>query len=94
MDCRGLGLHAVWAAPSGPVELEADQVGGGMREARLNGRAVTAGPNSPDVAECPACGEEVRKRRRRTGRRRYTYFYRHREGVGGECPLRYRPVRW
>jgi len=46
-----------------------------MREAKLNGRAVQAGPDSPEIAECPACGGEVRKRKRKVGRDGYTYFY-------------------
>ena len=31
-----------------------------------------------DVAQCPACEGEVRKRRRKVGRDGHTYFYRHR----------------
>jgi hypothetical protein len=63
-----------------------------VREARLNGRLVEAGPNSPEVALCPVCGEEVHKRCRKVDRRTSTYFYRHRAGVGDGCPLRYRPT--
>jgi hypothetical protein len=63
-----------------------------MLEAKVNGVLVKAGPKSPDVAECPACKGEVRKRKRRVGRRRYVYFYRHRVGVGDGCPLRYQPT--
>jgi hypothetical protein len=53
-----------------------------MRDAKLNGKPVLAGPDSPDVAQCPACGGEVRKRRRRVSRSEVTYFYRHKAGVG------------
>jgi hypothetical protein len=63
-----------------------------MLEAKSNGVLVKAGPKSPDVAECPACKGEVRKRKRRVGRGQYVYFYRHRNGVGDECALRYRPT--
>jgi hypothetical protein len=63
-----------------------------VREARLNGHLVEAGPDSPEVALCPACGEEVRKRKRKAGHQKYTYFYRHRIGAGDGCSLRYRPV--
>jgi hypothetical protein len=63
-----------------------------VHKARLNGRLVEAGPDSPEVALCPACGEEVRKRKRKAGHRKYTYFYRHQLGVGDGCPLRYRPT--
>jgi hypothetical protein len=64
-----------------------------MFEARVNGHPVRAGADSPEVAQCPACGGEVRKRKRKVGRGGYTYFYRHRRGVGDDCPLRYRPTR-
>jgi predicted nucleic acid-binding Zn ribbon protein len=64
-----------------------------MRVAKLDGELIQAGPDSPEVAQCPACGGEVRKRKRRVGRDKYTYFYRHRQGVGDECPLPYRPMR-
>jgi hypothetical protein len=63
-----------------------------MRDAKLNGHLIPASPSSPDVATCPDCGGEVRKRRRRVGRWEVTYFYRHRQGVGDGCPRRYRPV--
>jgi hypothetical protein len=63
-----------------------------VHKARLNGHLVEAGPNSPEVALCPSCGEEVHKRRRKVGQSEYTYFYRHRVGVGDGCSLRYRPV--
>ena len=63
-----------------------------MREAKVNGRLVSAGPDAPAEAVCPSCGEVVRKRRRRKSDGQVTYFYRHVIGVGDECPLRYRPV--
>jgi hypothetical protein len=63
-----------------------------MLEAKVDGVLVKAGPKSPDVAECPACKGEVRKRKRKVGRGRYSYFYRHHNGVGEGCPLRYRPT--
>jgi hypothetical protein len=64
-----------------------------MIEAKVNGELIQAGPESPEVAQCPACGGEVHKRRRRVGRNTHTYFYRHRQGFGNNCPLRYRPTR-
>ena len=63
-----------------------------MHEAKVNGRLTQAGPDSPEVAQCPACGGEVRKRKRKVGRNRYTYFFRHCRGIGDDCPLRYRPT--
>jgi len=42
------------------------------------------------VAVCPACGGEVRKRKRRVGKD-VTWFYRHVAG-SDDCPRRYRPV--
>lgn len=63
-----------------------------MREVKVNGRLIQAGPDCPEVAECPACGGEVRKRKRKVGRNGLVYFYRHRIGVGNDCPLRYRPT--
>ena len=62
-----------------------------MRDAKLDGKPVLTGLDSPDVAQCPACGGEVRRRRRRVGRSEVTYFYRHRIG-SDDCPRRYRPV--
>jgi hypothetical protein len=64
-----------------------------MRVAKLDGELIQAGPDSPEVAQCPAGGGEVRKRRRKVGRDGHTFFYRHRAGVGNDCPLRYRPTR-
>jgi predicted nucleic acid-binding Zn ribbon protein len=65
-----------------------------MREAKVDGELIQAGPDSPEAAQCPACGGEVRKRRRKVGRDGYTYFYRHRHRSGDDgCPLRYRPTR-
>ena len=63
-----------------------------MLEAKVNGRLIKAGPDSPEVAQCPACGGEVRKRKRKIGRSEHVYFFRHRIGVGSDCPLRYRPT--
>ena len=63
-----------------------------MREARVNGRLVMAGPNSPEMASCPSCGEEVKKRKRRGSDGKATWFWRHKVGVGDGCPLRYTPV--
>jgi hypothetical protein len=62
-----------------------------MREAQVNGKTVQAGPDSPDVATCPACGGIVEKRKRRMMSGQVTYFYRHKAGEGPKCPLRYRP---
>ena len=61
-----------------------------MHDAQLNGKLIPASATSPDVAQCPACGGEVRKRARRNGKET-TWFYRHRTGPD-ECPRRYRPV--
>jgi hypothetical protein len=63
-----------------------------MLKARVNGRLVQAGPDSPETALCPACGVQVCKRRRKTGDGEYTYFYRHKIGAGDGCPLRYQPT--
>lgn len=58
-----------------------------MQLARFEGELVTASPESPWAAQCPACGEEVCKRR--WDDRETVWFYRHRIGVGDGCPLRY-----
>jgi hypothetical protein len=63
-----------------------------MQEAKLDGRLIQAGPDSPEIAQCPACGGEVQKRKRKVGRNGHTYFYRHRAGVSDDCPLRYKPT--
>ena len=63
-----------------------------MREAMVvNDRPVVAGPDSPEVATCPACGGIVEKRRWRRMGGQTTYFYRHKAGMEEKCPLRYRP---
>jgi uncharacterized protein with PIN domain len=61
-----------------------------MREATAGKRQVTAGPDSPEVARCPACGSEVRKRSRRTMDDTVTWYYQHKNGAGKDCPKRYR----
>jgi hypothetical protein len=63
-----------------------------MLEAKVNGRLVRAGANSPDKALCPACGGAVSKRKRSNLDGGTTYFYRHDRGVGNNCPLRYSPT--
>jgi hypothetical protein len=61
-----------------------------MQDAKVGRRLVVAGPDSPDVAVCPACGGQVKKRKRTDGGKT-TWFYRHRTGAD-DCPRRYRPV--
>jgi hypothetical protein len=63
-----------------------------MKRALVNEELVTAGPDTPDVAICPDCGTEVRKRRRTCMDGSVTYFYRHKRGEGKDCPRRYRPT--
>ena len=63
-----------------------------MQKARVDGRLVLAGPDSPEVALCPSCGEEVEKRKRTRQNGQVTFFWRHKVGVGDGCPLRYQPV--
>ncbi len=62
-----------------------------MQKAKVNEHWVLAGPDSPDEAVCPSCGGVVKKRKRRNMDRQVTYFYRHKIGVGEDCPLRYHP---
>jgi hypothetical protein len=64
-----------------------------MRKARAGDRTVVAGPDAPDVARCPACGSEVHKRKRRCMDKTVTWYYRHKRGVGKECPRRYQMGR-
>ena len=64
-----------------------------MQEAKVDGELIQAGPGSPDVATCPACGGEVCKRKRKVGRNGHTHFYRHQRGTDADCPLRYRMTR-
>jgi len=61
-----------------------------MHDAQHNGKLIPASASSPDVAQCPACGSEVRKRKRRVGKE-LTWYYRHRTGSDG-CPRRYRAM--
>ena len=39
-----------------------------MLAAKVNGRLIKASSDSPEVAQCPECGGEVRKRKRKIGR--------------------------
>ena len=59
-----------------------------MREAEMKGEIVVAGPESPDIAQCPACGGEVHKRSRRRMDGSVSYYYRHKRGVGQHCSKR------
>jgi hypothetical protein len=61
-----------------------------MKKAEVNGKTVVAGPDAPDIAICPACGTELRKRRRKCMDGTVTYFYRHKRGQAKGCPMRYR----
>jgi len=65
-----------------------------MQKAKANEQIVSAGPDSPKVATCPACGGIVEKHKRRMMSGQATYFYRHKAGEGEKCPLRYRPGSW
>ncbi len=63
-----------------------------MKHATLDGQSFTAGPDTPDRARCPKCGAPVAKRKRSRMDGRVTYFYRHEQGQGEGCPLRYNPT--
>ena len=63
-----------------------------MKQAEVDGKLVTAGPEAPDTGVCPDCGGEVQKRRRSRMDGSVTYFYRHKRGQGKDCPKRYRPT--
>jgi hypothetical protein len=65
-----------------------------MQEARVNGCAVQSGPDSPQEAFCPSCGEEVKKRKRRRDDGSLTYFYRHKTGAGDGCARRCTPISY
>ena len=60
-----------------------------MLEASVDGQLVQASPDSPEKAQCPACGGAVSKRKRRRMDGTITFFYRHDAGEGNNCPLRY-----
>lgn len=72
---------------SGPVWYNAIA----MRVAMVDGQLVGAGPQVPKTAICPACGGEVRKRKRRGARGKITWFWRHQPGSGEGCPERFNP---
>jgi hypothetical protein len=59
-----------------------------MREAQVDDKIVVAGPETPDVAKCPACGGEVHKRKRRRMDGGVAFYYRYKRGVGKDCPKR------
>jgi hypothetical protein len=53
-----------------------------------NDTLIEAGPDAPEVATCSACGGTVDLRGRRTGKNpdEKTWYYRHRQGEGRDCP--------
>jgi len=61
-----------------------------MHDATNDGKPVTAGPDAPATAACPACGGEVHLRKHTRMDGRATYYYRHKNGQGKNCPRRYR----
>jgi hypothetical protein len=65
-----------------------------MQEAKVNGHIVLAGPDSPQEAFCPSCGECVKKRKRRRGDGSLIYFYRHKIGAGDGCARRSTPISY
>jgi len=62
-----------------------------MKDAEVEGNLVVAGEESAEEGVCPACGEEVHKRRRTRMDGSVSYYYRHVDGRAKECPRRYRP---
>jgi hypothetical protein len=64
-----------------------------MDQAINDENLIQAAPDSPEHAVCPACGGAVKRRKRRTMDGQTTYFYRHENGVGETCTLRYHPCR-
>jgi hypothetical protein len=64
-----------------------------MQKAMVDGRLVVASSEALAVVTCPACDEEVEKRKRRRGDGQMTWFWRHKVGMGIPCPLRHNPVR-
>ena len=58
-----------------------------------NDTRIEAGPDAPEVATCPACSGIVDLRGRRTGKNpdEKTWYYRHRQGEGRDCPRRSGP---
>ena len=62
-----------------------------MRDATVNGKPITASSDAPDTATCPACGSQVRKRKRRNTDGHSTWFYRHADDTNPDCPRRYHP---
>ena len=63
-----------------------------MRDAKINGRMVTAGPDSPEVGQCPECGHQVQKRSRRRMDKTISWFYRHTRGADRDCRRKYHPT--
>ncbi len=63
-----------------------------MQDAMVSGQLIQADPDSPEEAQCPACGSTVTKRKRRRMGKGITFFYRHVQGQGGECLRRYTPI--
>mgnify|MGYP000066163760 FL=1 len=63
-----------------------------MKHVTLDDQLITAGPDSPAQARCPECGAPVVKRKRARMDGAVTYFYRHEQGQGEDCLLRYTPI--
>lgn len=63
-----------------------------MQEAKVDSQLVQAGPDSPEKAHCPACDGAVVERQRRRMDGGTTFYCRHSDGEGNDCPQRYTPV--
>jgi hypothetical protein len=61
-----------------------------MRDPRVSGRLVIAGPGTPDTGVCPNYGVPVPKRRVRRLDGTITTCFRHKRGLGENCLKRYR----
>ena len=56
---------------------------------------VTAAPDALQTARCPHCGAPVSLRRRQRGPRPedVSYFWRHKDKAGSNCPARLLPLK-
>jgi hypothetical protein len=62
-----------------------------MKIAEIDGIEVQAGPDAPEVARCPVCGEPVDLRMWRQGDQ-VSWYYRHARGRGSGCSQRLKEV--
>ena len=80
--------RAEWPGPGASTSRQGALL---VRTAEISGTEVRAGPDAPEVARCPVCGEPVDLRMWRQGDQ-VSWYYRHARGRGSGCSQRLKEV--